>query len=152
MEQRRPCPVCGKWRWWPEDEPDADGHHPDCGVNLLRQGRARAERDGELRAREGRFGMAGYLIGQITVKDPELWQRYTEGVRDSLEPFGAEVVFRGRRASLLAGEHDKELAVVIRFADQDTLLRWFWSDAYQELIPLRERAADVVIVGYEEAG
>ena len=94
--------------------------------------------------------MAAYLVGQITVKDPEQWRQYTEGVRDSLVPFGAEVVFRGRRASVLAGEQDKEQAVVVRFADNDTLLRWFRSDAYQALIPLRERAADVVIVGYEE--
>jgi uncharacterized protein (DUF1330 family) len=94
--------------------------------------------------------MAAYLIGQITVKDPEQWKQYTEGVRDSLAPFDAEVVFRGRRVSVLAGEHDKQLAVVIRLADHDTLLRWFRSDAYQALIPLREQAADVVIVGYEE--
>ncbi|HSH71064.1 MAG TPA: DUF1330 domain-containing protein [Deferrisomatales bacterium] len=96
--------------------------------------------------------MAAYLIGEITVKDPERWRRYTEGVWDSLAPFGAQVVFRGRRASVLAGEQDKELAVVIRFDDHDTLQKWFWSDEYQALIPLRERAADVVIAGYEEAG
>ncbi len=96
--------------------------------------------------------MASYLIGQITVKDSEQWKQYTEGVRDSLVPFGAEVVFRGQKASVLAGEQDKELAVVVRFADHDTLLRWFRSDAYQELIPLRETAADVALAGYEEAG
>ena len=101
-------------------------------------------------APEGGSGMAAYLIGQITVRDHEAWNQYTEGVRDSLSPFAAEVVFRGRRASVLAGDHGKELAVVIRFADHDTLLRWFRSDAYQALIPLRDRAADVVIVGYEE--
>ena len=49
--------------------------------------------------------MAGYLIGQVTVKDPEQWQKYTAGVRESLQPFDAELVFRGRKASVLAGEH-----------------------------------------------
>ncbi len=96
--------------------------------------------------------MAAYLIGHITVKDPELWSQYTAGVRESLAPFGAEVVFRGRRVSELAGQQPRANAVVLRFADHDTLLRWFASPAYQALIPLREHAADVVIAGYEEAG
>jgi len=94
--------------------------------------------------------MAGYLIGRITVKDPDLWAQYTDGVRESLAPFDAEVVFRGRMAAVLAGGEDHELAVVIRFADHATLSRWFRCPAYQGLIPLREKAADVVIVGYEE--
>ncbi|MHB8767028.1 MAG: DUF1330 domain-containing protein [Deferrisomatales bacterium] len=96
--------------------------------------------------------MAAYLIGQISVKDPELWRQYTEGVRESLAPFGAEVVFRGRRASQLAGQQPHGAAVVLRFRDHETLLGWFHSPAYQALIPLRDRAAKVVISGYEEAG
>ena len=96
--------------------------------------------------------MAGYLIGQIHVKDEECWARYTQGVRESLVPFGAEVVFRGRKMSDLAGRQDRELAVVIRFASHDELVAWFRSDAYQGLIPLRDRAADVVISGYDETG
>jgi uncharacterized protein (DUF1330 family) len=71
-------------------------------------------------------------------------------VRESLQPFDAELVFRGRKASVLAGEHAHQLAVVIRFADHATLTRWFRSEAYQALVPIRDRAADVVIVGYEE--
>jgi uncharacterized protein (DUF1330 family) len=94
--------------------------------------------------------MAAYLIGHITVRNPELWKVYTAGVRGSLEPFGAEIVFRGRRASLLAGEFGHELAVVIQFPDHEALLCWHRSPAYQALIPTRDAAADVLIQGYEE--
>ena len=93
--------------------------------------------------------MAAYLIGHITVKDPVPWQEYVDGVHDSLPPFGGEVVFRGKRASVLAGEHPHMLTVVIRFPDQTTLQTWFHSEAYQTLIPIRERAANVVIVSYD---
>lgn len=96
--------------------------------------------------------MAAYLIGHLTVKDPERWQTYVAGVRESLLPFGAEVVFRGRRAAQLAGHQPHEAAVVLRFRDHDTLTRWFASPAYQALIPLRDLAADVIIAGYEELG
>ena len=49
--------------------------------------------------------MAAYLIGHITVRDPDLWQVYTAGVKESLIPFEANIVFRGQRAGVLAGEH-----------------------------------------------
>ena len=93
--------------------------------------------------------MAAYLIGHITVKDPAQWKKYVDGVGDSLGPFRAEVVFRGRRASVLAGEHAHNQTVVIRFPDQATLQDWFCSESYQSLIPIRERAADVVIITYD---
>lgn len=93
--------------------------------------------------------MVAYLIGQIRVKEQKLWREYVDGVARSLEPFAAEIVFRGRQASVLAGQNPYDLVVVIRFIDQVTLDRWFTSDAYQQLIPLRERAADVVITAYD---
>ena len=94
--------------------------------------------------------MAAYLIGHITVKNPELWSKYVAGVAASLVPFSGEVVFRGQLAAVHAGEHPHGRAVVIRFHDHPTLQAWFESDAYQALIPLRDRAADVVITSYVE--
>ena len=93
--------------------------------------------------------MAAYLIGHMTVKDPVQWKIYTEGVAKSLAPFGAEVIFRGKRAAVLTGEHSHQNSVVIRFPDQLTLEQWYNSKAYQELIPIRDQAADVVLISYD---
>ena len=93
--------------------------------------------------------MSAYLIGHITVKNTDKWQTYVEGVRKSLMPFEAEVVFRGMRASVLAGQHPYESTVVIKFPDQPTLQNWYQSDSYQNLIPIRNEAADVVIISYD---
>jgi uncharacterized protein (DUF1330 family) len=38
---------------------------------------------------------------------------------------------------------------VIRFPGTDSVNQWFSSAAYQALIPLREQAADVVLVSYD---
>ena len=38
---------------------------------------------------------------------------------------------------------------VIRFPDPAAFRAWFDSPAYQALIPLREQAAEVTLVGYE---
>jgi len=93
--------------------------------------------------------MPAYLIGHITVKDPAGWAVYVEGVRKSLLPFEARILFRGRRDSVLAGEHPYDLAVVIEFPDRETLQKWYLSEDYQKLIPIRDRAADVAIISYD---
>ena len=94
--------------------------------------------------------MAAYLIGQIEVRDPALWRTYVAGVAESLRGFDAEVLFRGRLARVLAGQQPRSQCVVIRFADAATLDAWFESPDYQQLVPLRDRAADVVISSYIE--
>ena len=93
--------------------------------------------------------MPAYLIGQIKVKDQNLWNEYVAGVKESLTPFAAEIVFRGTLLAVLAGEQDKDLVVVIKFAEQTVLNDWFTSEKYQSLIPLRDESADVVITAYQ---
>ena len=93
--------------------------------------------------------MSAYLIGHISIKNPDKWKIYVKGVQKSLMPFEAEVIFRGRRATVLAGEHPHQHTVVIKFPDQPTLQRWYRSDAYQALISIRDEAANVVIISYD---
>ncbi len=90
-----------------------------------------------------------YVIGHITVKDTEKWNEYRNEVPATLEPWGAELVLRGKLASILAGEHRHTDTVVIRFPDMKTVNKWYSSPAYQSLIPLRKTAADVVLLSYE---
>ena len=93
--------------------------------------------------------MAAYLVGHISVKETDLWQQYVAGVQESLAPFSAKVIFRGKLVSVLAGTHEHDLVVVIEFPEQATLDAWFTSDNYQALIPLRDKAATVVITTYQ---
>ena len=93
--------------------------------------------------------MAAYLVGHITVKDDGLWQKYMAGVQESLAPFDCKIIFRGQLDRILAGQHDHNLVVVIEYPDQTTLDNWYGSEKYQSLIPLRDKAADVVITTYK---
>jgi uncharacterized protein (DUF1330 family) len=90
-----------------------------------------------------------YLIGHITVKDARKWDEYRSAVPDTLTPWGGELVLRGKRAKILAGEYPHTDVVVIRFPDQDALNAWHSSTAYQALIPLRQQAADLVLISYD---
>jgi uncharacterized protein (DUF1330 family) len=93
--------------------------------------------------------MSAYVIGHITVKDSAKWQRYRERVPATLAAWGAEVLVRGRRVALLAGEHAHTDMVVIRFPDMYAVSGWYGCAEYRGLIPLREEAADVVLICYE---
>ena len=62
---------------------------------------------------------------------------------------GAELVFRGKLASILAGEHTHTDTVVIRFPDMNAVNGWYASPAYQMLIPLRKKAAETVLLSYD---
>lgn len=90
-----------------------------------------------------------YVVGHITVKDAEKWAEYRSRVPATLTPWGAELVLRGKRVAILAGEHPHADIVVIRFPDKEAIQNWHASPAYQALIPLRQQAAELVLLSYE---
>jgi uncharacterized protein (DUF1330 family) len=91
-----------------------------------------------------------YVIGHITVKDPGKWAEYRSRVPATLADWQGEVMLRARRVAVLSGEHRHEDAVVIRFPDSRAVTGWHGSAAYQALIPLREQAAEMVLISYEQ--
>lgn len=95
--------------------------------------------------------MAAYVIGHITVKDPEKWAEYRSRVPATLAPWRAELVLRGKRVAVLSGHHNHTDTVVIRFPDTESIVKWYNSAAYQELIPLRTQAAEMELICYESA-
>jgi len=94
--------------------------------------------------------MLSYLVGQISVKNEKLWEEYVLGVKESLIPYEANVIFRGKRTEVVSGENPRNLIVVIEFETHPTLQSWYRSVKYQSLVELRDKAADVVITFYDE--
>lgn len=86
------------------------------------------------------------VIGHITVLDERKWAEYRSRVPETLAPWGAELLFRGKVAEVLGGSHGHSDVVVIHFPDLDAVNGWFGSAAYQALIPLRNAAADVDLI------
>ncbi len=90
-----------------------------------------------------------YVVGHISIKDPEKWDAYRRQVPDTLLPWHAELVFRGKKDADLSGDSPYSDIVVIRFPDIAAVGNWFSSPAYQALIPLRQQAAEVVLTSYQ---
>ncbi len=93
--------------------------------------------------------MAAYVIGHINVKDSAKWSEYRGKVPPTLAPWGGEVILRGKRIGVLSGEHNYTDTVVIRFPDAGAVSGWYGSPAYQALIPIREQAAEMVLISYQ---
>jgi uncharacterized protein (DUF1330 family) len=89
-----------------------------------------------------------YVVGQMTVKDPEKWGQYRSQVLATLQPFAGNLVFRGEQVLSFSGVNLHPDIVVIRFPSLEHAQRWHGSEAYQKLIPLRQEAADVVLTSY----
>ena len=66
-----------------------------------------------------------------------------------MAPFEAKIIFRGKRIKVFTGEHPYHNTVVIEFSDPSAMQQWYSSEDYQKLIPIRDEAADVVIIGYD---
>jgi uncharacterized protein (DUF1330 family) len=90
-----------------------------------------------------------YAIGHITVRDPAGWQDYCRQVPATLAPFNGEVMLRGQVRDVFHGAHAHVHTVVLRFPDTAAAAGWHASSAYQALVPLRDAAADVVLVSYQ---
>jgi uncharacterized protein (DUF1330 family) len=90
-----------------------------------------------------------YVVGHITVKNPDMWAEYRGKVPETLAPWGGELVFRGKQVAALSGANPHPDIVVIRFPTAAAVEGWFSSPAYQSLIPLRQQAAEVVLLSYE---
>lgn len=95
--------------------------------------------------------MPPLVVGLVNIKNQNFWRVYVEDVRLSLEPYDAEVKFRGKNSSGLAGKKAAQQIVIIEFESIDKIKAWYSSMAYQALIPLRDKAADVTITIYEDA-
>src|SRR5690606_41850608 len=89
---------------------------------------------------------AAYVIAHITVREPVKWAEYCSKVPAAVAPWGAEVVFRGHDAQVLAGEHGFTDTVVIRFPNRAAIDGWHGSAAYRSSVTPRILAADCGLV------
>lgn len=89
-----------------------------------------------------------YVIGHITVKDHDAWARYRAAVGATVTSWGGKTLLRGQPFEVFAGPHPFTDVVVISFPDADVARDWHDSPEYQALVPLRQQAADVVLVGF----
>lgn len=93
--------------------------------------------------------MTAFFIANVTVKNPEKFQEYAQKAGATFASHGGEPVLRGKTAEVLAGSADHQAVGIVKFPDQNSLLAWYNSAAYQAILPLRDEAAEMTIVTYD---
>lgn len=94
--------------------------------------------------------MAAFFVATSRIKDPQKFADYGAKAGATFAPFGGKLVIRGKAGDTLAGTSDHQAVGVARFPDMEALTAWYRSPDYQALIPLRDDAADMTLVTYEE--
>ena len=83
--------------------------------------------------------MAGYVIAQIEVTDPEGYARYREMVPATVEQYGGRYIVRGGKAEALEGDWEPSRLVVIQFDSVEQAKAWWACEEYAEAKALRQR-------------
>lgn len=88
--------------------------------------------------------MPAYWIAHVTVKDPQQYQHYMDLAPHAFRQYHARFLARGEQAETLEGTaYTKH--VVIEFADYQTALACYHSDAYQQAKAQRANVAEAMI-------
>ena len=93
-----------------------------------------------------------YLVGQITVNNPQAYAVYAAQVPHTIAAFGGKYLVRGGDATQLEGQAQGERNVVIEFPSREMAQAWYHSEAYQAIIQHRTEnstGALALVDGYD---
>ncbi|WP_121061462.1 DUF1330 domain-containing protein [Chachezhania antarctica] len=94
----------------------------------------------------------GYIIGHITVKDPEAYKEYVEKDTPILKGFGARFLVRGGPSETPEGA-TQDRHVVIEFDSYEAATTAYNDPDYQAVAEIRRASAESTIIlveGHEE--
>jgi uncharacterized protein (DUF1330 family) len=86
--------------------------------------------------------MRAYVIAEITIHDPEIYERYKVLVPPSIGAYGGKYLVRGARTTTLEGLWDPARFVILEFPNADAARAWWDSPEYAEAKALRQSCAD----------
>ncbi|THH35938.1 DUF1330 domain-containing protein [Aliishimia ponticola] len=87
----------------------------------------------------------GYIIGHITVNDPEAYKEYVEKDTPILLGLGARPIVRGGAGQTMEGE-DFSRHVIFEFDSYEAAQAAYNNPEYQEVMKIRHRSATSMIV------
>lgn len=93
-----------------------------------------------------------YVIGQITVTNPEGYAFYAARVPATIDAAGGKYLVRGGDKTLLEGQSQGDRHVVLEFSSRAAAEAWYKGDAYQAILPhrLKNSTGSLVLVdGYD---
>lgn len=95
--------------------------------------------------------MAAYVILDIEVVDPTLYEAYKKSSTLVAAKYGGKFLVRGGAAEALEGDRQPHRVVVLEFANAERARSWWSSEEYREPKAIRQRAARTSMILVEGA-
>jgi uncharacterized protein (DUF1330 family) len=86
--------------------------------------------------------LSAYFLAFLRIHDRATYEKYLEGTDAALEEYCGQVLAVDDAPLALEGTPPGGRAVIIRFADEAALRRWYDSPAYRSILPYRLAAAE----------
>ena len=93
--------------------------------------------------------MAGYLIANYNITNPEGYQAYIAAVGPTILAHQGEILVAGEGSEAVEGEPGA-VTVVLKFPSKEALRAWYDSPEYQEIIHLRTDNTEGALVFADE--
>jgi len=77
--------------------------------------------------------MAGYLIANYNITNPEGYQKYLASVGPTIISQGGEILVAGEGSEIVEGTPGS-VTVVVKFPSKEALRKWYDSEEYQAII------------------
>lgn len=85
--------------------------------------------------------MPAYMLVEVAIHSPELYEEYKKKTPTSLLPFEGKFLVRGLPVEALEGSWNHDRLVILEFPTREKALAWYHSTEYQSSKKLRDQAA-----------
>ncbi|WP_276366088.1 DUF1330 domain-containing protein [Chryseolinea sp. H1M3-3] len=85
--------------------------------------------------------MKAYIIVDVTITNPVVYEDYKKLTPASLQPFGGKFIARGGAVETLEGDWDPGRVVIIEFPSKQKAKDWWSSAAYAPAKAIRQSAS-----------
>ena len=93
--------------------------------------------------------MSAYLIAEVDVTDPAVFEQYRAGVPATIAAYGGKYLVRGGAFEALEGTWQPKRVIVLQFDSMARLKEWYNSKEYAPLLLLRKKSANTNVVALE---
>lgn len=93
--------------------------------------------------------MAGYMIAQVNVTDPQKFEVYRGQVGATIEKYGGKYLVRGGETETVEGDWNPQRLVILQFDSIERAKEWYYSQEYSGPMQLRHQAANSNVVFVE---
>jgi uncharacterized protein (DUF1330 family) len=93
--------------------------------------------------------MAGYVIVEIDVTDPEGYEAYKGPAAATVEASGGRYLVRGGKTEVLEGDWQPKRLVVLQFDSVEQAKAWWHSEEYGPLKDIRQRTTNTRMIVVE---